>query len=234
LLPTLNPFGLSWLVAERYIYYGITGIFFVICYYIHLLLEKKRFEAIGWVIFILIVMGLMVRTIMRNIDWKNEDSLWIATGKYSPSDPKTHNNLGDLYARQGNYEMAVKEFQWAIQLNPQYSEAYHNLANVVGNAGNLDEAIKIYGKALSLNPNQWQTHHNLALVLFSQKEYEKAIISMENAAKLNSQDTMVWTNLGIMYIQVNKKNEAKQVFLKALQVDPNNMQAKKGLMEVDQ
>jgi protein O-mannosyl-transferase len=44
---------------------------------------------------------------IRNSDWQNQDTLWIATGKTAPSDPKTHNNLGDLYGRHGDLDRAI-------------------------------------------------------------------------------------------------------------------------------
>ncbi len=72
---------------------------------------------------------------MRNFDWKNQDTLWLATAKTSPSSHQNHNNLGDLYARRGEYEKAVEEFKKAIELKPDYGDAYHNLANVYHQIG---------------------------------------------------------------------------------------------------
>ena len=76
-----------------------------------------------------IVVSLSIRTIVRNVDWKNEDNLWVATGKVAPSGAPIHNNLGDVYARHNDYPKAIEEFTRATQINPGYADAYHNLAN---------------------------------------------------------------------------------------------------------
>ncbi len=60
----------------------------------------------------------MIRTIVRNFDWRTPDSLYIATGRTAPSDPKTHNNLGDVYARRGDLQRAAYEFKLATEINP--------------------------------------------------------------------------------------------------------------------
>ena len=97
--------------------------------------------------------ALSVRTITRNADWKNQDTLWLATAKTSPSSPQNHNNLGDYYGRQGDLEKAAEEFKTAIKLKPNYGDAYHNLANIYHQMGEDDLAIENYRKALSFNPN---------------------------------------------------------------------------------
>src|SRR3989338_3359217 len=130
LLHTLLSPGVAWVIAERYAYISTVGVLVVVAYYSSQLLKNKKITIFISVMLAIIILGFMVRTIARNIDWKNEDNLWIATGITSPSDPKTHNNLGDVYTRQGDLNRAAEEFSKAIELNPNYADAYHNLGNV--------------------------------------------------------------------------------------------------------
>ncbi|MDP3758579.1 MAG: tetratricopeptide repeat protein, partial [Candidatus Daviesbacteria bacterium] len=138
LSPTLTPFRLNWIVAERYLYLPILGILVLLGLGFEKLTDSPKFRQAGYVVLALLIILLSARTIVRNIDWKNEDILWIATGKTSPSSPNTHNNLGDVYGRLGDKQAALREFQRAIELKPNYGDAYHNLANTYLELGQPD------------------------------------------------------------------------------------------------
>ena len=108
LSPTLTPFRLNWIVAERYLYLPILGILAPFGLGLIKLSQMVKVKGLVYVSLIIIITLLSVRTIIRNIDWKNEDNLWIATGKTSPSSPNTHNNLGDVYGRLGDKQKALQ------------------------------------------------------------------------------------------------------------------------------
>jgi tetratricopeptide (TPR) repeat protein len=199
LLPTLTPLKVSWIVAERYVYIGTVGILAVCAYFFNWLLEKFPTKKI-WLssFFILIISALSVRTIIRNIDWDNEDNLWIATAKTSPSGFVIHNNLGDVYARQNNPEKAIAEFKKALEINPGYADAFHNLANTYQAVGNTQEAIINYQKAAEINPRLWQSYQNLASIYFMQKEFAKAYELIKKALEINPTNTSLQENLKLI------------------------------------
>ncbi len=232
LLPTLTPFGISWIVAERYVYLGSIGVIGVIGYGLWKLTQNKKAEAISYLLLVTIVLGLMARTIIRNNDWKNEDTLWIATGKTSPSDPKTHNNLGDVYGRWGDLKRSAEEFKIAIQLNPRYADAYHNLGNTHWQMGSPSAALENYQLALKYNPNLWQSYQNVAAIYFDQGKYKDAAVEIQKAIQIYPTNPQLYVNMGVIYLKMEDKKRAEEFFLKALSIDPNNQQAKLGLLEV--
>ncbi|MBF0194931.1 MAG: tetratricopeptide repeat protein [Magnetococcales bacterium] len=50
-------------------------------------------------------------------------------------------NLAFTKQEQGDLNTAVKNYQKAIAINPEYAEAYCNLANVLKEQENLDKAV---------------------------------------------------------------------------------------------
>lgn len=229
---TLTPFKIAWVVAERYVYLGTLGIFVLIASAIKKIGEVAKNQKISYVILTIILVALSARTIARNTDWKNQDTLWIAAAKTSPSSPQNHNNLGDMYARHGDLEKAVEEFKRAIELKPNYGDAYHNLANVYHQMDESNLAIENYQKAIATNPNLWQSHQNLAAIYFESGQLDLAENELNEAITINPQNTFLYTNLGIVYLELNENEKAKAAFLRALEIDPQNQKAKELLNQV--
>ncbi len=185
LSPMLTPFGISWLVAERYIYLAIIGVIVVVAIGINYLNNLKIYKNLALIIFFsLIIPALTIRTIVRNNDWQNQDTLWLAAARTSPHSPQNHNNLGDLYGRKKQWDKSIQYFKRAIELNPQYADAMHNLANIYWQTGEIDKAVEYYQQALEHNPMIWQSHQNLAAIYYDQKDFDQAKQHLEKLLEL--------------------------------------------------
>jgi hypothetical protein len=222
LAPVLTPFGISWIVAERYVYLGTLGIIVAFTLLLKKLAEKEKLKTAVFIFSSLITISLLTRTIVRNNDWQNQDSLWLAAAKTSPSSSQNHNNLGDLYGRHGDYEKAIEEFKKAIELNPQYADAFHNLANTYQQMGKLDLAIENYKKAIEFNPYLWQSYQSLALIYFERQDFETSLSYMEKAVGISPENPVLYYNLGVVFQQLGKIQEANQAFQKSQELTENS------------
>ncbi|MDP1845623.1 MAG: tetratricopeptide repeat protein [Candidatus Moranbacteria bacterium] len=206
LLPTLTPFKISWIVAERYVYLGTLGILVVVAMLFDRFIKlNENSKMVGYFALVVIVASLSVRTISRNQDWKSEDTLWIATAQVAPSGQQIHNNLGDVYARQKDYAKAIEEFQKAIDINPNYADAYHNLGNTYQTIGENDKAVEYFQKALELNPQLWQSYQNLAAIYFNAEQYDLALENIKKAAEINPNDENLKQNVQVIEAKAQGK-----------------------------
>ncbi len=233
LSPTVTPFMIAWNVAERYAYLSTLGILLIIAYGISLVASRlnKTNKAIFFVIVGFVMLLLSVRTIFRNHAWLNQDTLWIATDRTSPSSHNNHNNLGDMYDRHGDYEQAVVEFQKAIALKPNYADAYHNLGNTYVNMGKLKEAAEAFSRAYQLNPNLWQSLEGLSAIYYENKKYKEAEDFAKRAIAVNPNEASLYSNLGIIYMTLKDKNQAISAFQQALTLNPQDQKALDGLSQ---
>lgn len=211
LSPTLTPLPIAWVVAERYVYLGIAGLCVVVAWMIDKLVMREQTKYIGYSIFVVILISLMSITLVRNMEWKDQDALWLATGKTSPNSPQNHNNLGDLYARRGDLDTAIVEFAKATELNPNYGDAFHNLANTYQQKKDATNAIKYYKKAISINPNIWQSRLNVAYLLYGQNRFEEAEEQLKMAFKIVPNEPNVRKGLAVVLLKLGKESEAKAV-----------------------
>lgn len=222
LLPFLTPFRISWIVAERYAYLSVLGLLVVVAMLIDRPMRVPGFKWVGIGLISVMLLGLSVRTIARNQDWQDRDTLWFATAELSPSSPNVHNNLGDVYARRSEYENAIREFQRAIELKPGYADAYHNLANVYATTGEFEQAITNYQKALEFNPNLWQSHAQLAAIYYNQSDYVGTKEQLTKALEVFPNNLELLLQLGVIHEQLGEIEQAKEVYHLVLQADPTN------------
>ena len=229
LLPVLTPLRVASLMAERYVYTSSIGIFVVVALGFKKLSETKRLKIYIYVIFSLIIIALSARTIIRNVDWKDEEHLWHAALKVAPNSVKAINNLASVYLNNGDLENAAQQFKRAIELRPDWADPHHNLAIIYYLTGRHEEAIQSYKRAISLNPYFWQAYDGLAVIYFEQKDYELARESIIQAIKINPKVALLHTNLGSIYLEFGEKEKAIEEFERALEIDPSEQDAKQPL-----
>ena len=82
-----------------------------------------------------------------------------------------HNNLGIVFQELDQLDAAVKSFEKAISINPDFAEAHNNLGNVLKELGQLDASIKSFEKTLAIKPDYAIAHFNLG----SMKRYTAVI-----------------------------------------------------------
>jgi len=207
LLPTMLAFGLAWIVAERYVYLASLGIIasFVLMWQV---LNEKFYETkkMFWIVGILIVLALGARTVTRNNDWKNQDTLWLSTVKVAPSGHVIHNNLGDMYGRWQQYDKSIAEYKTAIAIQPNYADAMHNLANTYLEINKVEEAIYWYSQAIKFGPHLWQSYQNLGAIYYQLGELEKAEELFARAVEINPSDENLRKNLEIIRSQKTLKH----------------------------
>jgi len=233
LSPFLTPLGISWVVAERYVYLGCVGIFIATGMLLEKILRKiSKNSFLFYFLTALLIIPLQIRTIYRNVDWKNQDNLWLAAEKFSPSSPQNHNNLGDLYARWGQLDKAIKYFKRATELQVNYGDAFHNMANIYVQKNDFAAALFYYQKAIEFNPNIWQSYQNIGSIYFQQGRLDLAEESFKNALKINPQNPSLHYALGATYGNQKKTIEAENEFRTSLQFDPTNIQAQQALQQL--
>ena len=75
--------------------------------------------------------------------------VYLALTQEYPELPEPHNNLGVLYAAQGDYEKAKTALDTALRANPNYATAHENMGDIL-----LNMARQSYERALAINPSQ--------------------------------------------------------------------------------
>lgn len=229
LLPSIMPIKVAWIVAERYVYLASLGFFIILALLLKKLEKLFQIKNLSYILFFSLIAVYSFLTIQRNNDWQNQDTLWLATVKASPTSAKAHNNMGDVYGRQGNLEMSLAEFQKAIELNPDYADATHNIGNTYLQMGNLEKAVEFFQKAIDLNPHLEESYVQLAAIFIEQKDFAQAESWVKKGLSINPNSAKLYNTLGVIEFKKGNLDKAKNNFQKAVEIDPKFIPAKKNL-----
>ena len=217
----LTPFGIAWLVAERYVYLGSTFLALSFVYYLLKLQDSfPKLHIPVFILFVLIILALSIRTHIRNNDWQDQDTLWFATVKVSPGSPKVHNNLGDYYVRHKNLKKAIEEFSIAIKLNPRFAEAHYNLGLTLYRLNKLDEAKPYFEKTIKLKPNLSVAYWRLGQIAIKQGNYEEAEKMLLTAIRYNPNTINMWTDLRTLYKLMGNKEKFEEANKRVIELTP--------------
>jgi len=190
-------------LGERFLFLPILGLIICVVIIFKKLAEKHEKYASGLLI-ILTVLGA-TKTIFRNMDWKNNLTIYRSGIEVCPNSVKTHFNLGTEYITQGHetnissdqlewYKLSKDEFLKCIAIYPNYELIYQNIGFVYGELGRLEsdstKAFLIYKEGVDLIDNAIKKYHfksdetkqnstflkQKALVFSPNKEEQKALI----------------------------------------------------------
>jgi tetratricopeptide (TPR) repeat protein len=102
-----------------------------------------------------------------------------------PPQARVHNLLGQAHDRLNEPLEAIKSYDQAIAIDPNFAEAHGNRAGIMASAGFRDEALKSFDRALALNPNptDWV---NRGTLLLDMGRADEAIESYDRALAIDA------------------------------------------------
>lgn len=101
-------------------------------------------------------------------------------------------------------------------------------------AGDFSEAIAGYEKVLAIDPAYVEAHNGLGVVHAQMDNHQLAVRHLTAAIKLAPLASHLHNNLGYAHLLQGNLADAEHGFQQALQLDPENEQARTNLMTVRQ
>jgi tetratricopeptide (TPR) repeat protein len=150
----------------------------------------------------------------------------ISTRTPIPADPGEralealkHYNMAVKLHLVGKLGDAITEYQNALALNPQLSEAHSNLGLVYNQQHNYAQALAEFKKALSINPRDAITYNGIGAALRAEKDLGGAIKNWEAAVELDPHLATASYNLGTAYELQKEYDRAVKSYEQAVKSD---------------
>ena len=145
-----------------------------------------------------------------------------ALSKDFPNNPLLLNISGVCYAGLSLMDDAVKSYEKAVAIKPDYADAHFNLGNILRDLGELDGAIKSFVKTIEIMPEYDEAQYNLGVTLQELGQLDEAIEQYEKALSINPENADLILNLGFIYQSLGQIDEAIEQYDNALTIDPDN------------
>ncbi len=143
-----------------------------------------RLHWLGRRLLVAIVIVLAARTVLRNSDWRTEETLFRSAVAAAPNSAKVRSNLGGIYLKQGHTDAALRELQASIAILPT-PPAHRNLGTLYLRQGEPQRAIEEYRRALALDPRDAGAYASLGYALLNQGAPGEAVAALQRAIALN-------------------------------------------------
>ena len=166
---------------------------------------------------------------------------------------QAYNFLGWTYYQKHMYDKAMQMFRISIKIQPNKSEARKGMGYIYFWQENYDSAITMLEQCLALNPDpnpvfervtgsnaiapfQMQTtaRTKLGRIHFIQDDILMAINLFNEEIRRNPSQPDAFDGLGWAYLKQGRSLEARSAFKTAIQLEPLNNSAQKGLQEAKQ
>jgi tetratricopeptide (TPR) repeat protein/S1-C subfamily serine protease len=136
-----------------------------------------------------------------------------------------YNNRGLLYYNQGKPDLAVADYNKAIDLNSNFAVAYTNRGLLYYEEGSSDLALADWNKAIDLNSNFAGAYNNRGLLYYEEGSSDLALADWNKAIDLNSNFAGAYNNRGLLYYEEGSSDLAVADYNKAIDLNPNLAQA---------
>lgn len=137
-----------------------------------------------------------------------------------------HNNLGVCYARRGQDNLAMPQFEAALRFNQSYADAYSNLCSLLVKHGQYARAAYSGEQAVKIRPDRAGDHVNLGLAYEGLHRRQEAQTQYQIAVQLDPygpNNFMAYFQLARSLIQANDFKGAAVCLEKEVQLQPGHV-----------
>ncbi|XP_071313290.1 protein O-mannosyl-transferase TMTC3 isoform X1 [Trachinotus anak] len=237
-IPASNLFfPVGFVVAERVLYVPSMGFCVLVAHGFKILSHKGQLKKISWLMIGVLLTTHAVKTFNRNWDWESEYTLFTSALKVNKNNAKLWNNVGHALENQNNYAKALQYFLQATRVQPDDIGAHMNVGRTYKNLNKSKEAEDAYLVAKSLMPqiipgkkyatrvapNHLNVYINLAnLIRANESRLEEADQLYRQAISMRPDFKQAYISRGELLLKMNKLTEARDAYLRALELDRTN------------
>lgn len=130
--------------------------------------------------------------------------------------------MGNCFSLQKDHETALKFFQRALQLDPNFTYAHTLCGHEYVAMEDFEEGLTCYRKAIRLDSRHYNAWYGLGTIYFRQEKYELAEYHFRRALFVNSRSSVLHCYLGMALHALKKNGEALALLEQAIVADPKN------------
>jgi tetratricopeptide (TPR) repeat protein len=175
---------------------------------------KKMVGLLAFSAAVAVLLILPYQTRTQIAVWKNSLTLWNYEIATEPAEnPVAYFHRGNAYQEKAQYEWAIRDYNNAITLKPDFYEALNNRGTLYDELDQLDLAIRDYTQSLALKPH-FKIYYNRGVSYARAGLFEKAIEDFTHSLSLYPDNAGAYVNRGFAYNSIGDRQRARLDFEK--------------------
>jgi tetratricopeptide (TPR) repeat protein len=140
-----------------------------------------------------------------------------------------HLALGDLYSTEDRLDDAIAQYRLATEAAPGSAQPAYRLGRIYLRTGAIDDAAALAQTLLERSPSAYESHLLQARVAFARGDESTALNELRQAANLAPTESAVQAQVGDLYLQASRPEDAVAAYTAAVTLNPRNASALTGL-----
>jgi tetratricopeptide (TPR) repeat protein len=146
-----------------------------------------------------------------------------------PHSAEALESLGRVHLHRNEIDQALSAFLSAVEIKPKNATLLSNTGYVFLKRGDLIQARLYLERAVAADNSLVEAHNNLGIVLARMGEPDHAL----NEFLAVNEPAAAFNNLGVVYMDQKRWTEARNVFRRAVLLDPAYKKAQANLVEAE-
>ena len=178
--------------------------------------------------------------------WEEAIGTYEQARQLMPDLASVKSNLTNLYWKRantlrekGNLDLAIKAYRELLEFDSSAIDAHSLLGDLYFQKRDYSQAIREFNEAFNDDPENIQARNNLIAVyhkygqvLDNQKRYVQAITQLERGLALAPAHINLCLSIAYVYGHAKEFDSAQRAFETILKLEPDNAQAKAGLVNL--
>jgi len=148
---------------------------------------------------------------------------------FSTFDSSSLIEKGDEALEDGDFQKALAIYSEANIKEPNSEETLFKMGYTLGLQGRDDEALEYYKEVLELDKSNTYAHQAMASIYRKNREFASAKLHLNALVDIDDSNPITFYNYGNLSVDMEHIDEAKEMYLKAIELNPDFKEAKEEL-----
>jgi len=148
---------------------------------------------------------------------------------FSPFDPDALIQKADEAFEEKDFQRALALLSEANAKEPNNSEILFKIGYILQQTNDNDEALNYYKEALEVDKDNEFIHNSMASIYKANGEFTSAKMHLHASIEIDDENPITYYNFGNLLVEMKHLEEAKSMYAKALEINPDFSEAKEEL-----
>ena len=127
--------------------------------------------------------------------------------------------------QQPDYTPQIEAYQDLLKANPKDAVALSGLGDVYMGQGNYSQAKDLFEQATSMDPGNALYHGRLGEAYYGLNMIDVALRELNTGLSIDPRNQAIMIDIGLIDSHTNQSAQARQMWQKAIDINPNNRMA---------